>query len=212
MSEQTITERASMEGTDVNFTLATGTGVSKKDAKPSDPQPQMKLTPEEQEIYDGKKGPVLQKIMKTVVKYGELFGAEKLVDLDGPAHMAMSWGSVAVEPYLDIYDQFVEAGLKTYRPFTTDPKPMDLEHLDPGTDEKRQAVAETYPNQDRLDKIYRKLGLIDGDNSYSCACYLPEMKQRQPDPGQLAGTRHRRWLRQLQPRIHQPPAMPCRAV
>ena len=44
-----------IEGTDANFTLATQTGVSKKDAKPSDPQPKMKLTPEEQEIFDGKK-------------------------------------------------------------------------------------------------------------------------------------------------------------
>ena len=39
---------AKYEGTDVNFTLATQTGVSKKDAKPSDPQPKMQLTPEEQ--------------------------------------------------------------------------------------------------------------------------------------------------------------------
>ncbi len=42
-----------IEGTDANFTLATQTGVSKKDAKPSDPQPKMQLTSEEQEIYDG---------------------------------------------------------------------------------------------------------------------------------------------------------------
>lgn len=30
----------------------------------------MKLTAEEQEIYDGKKGDVLQKAIKTVVAYG----------------------------------------------------------------------------------------------------------------------------------------------
>jgi predicted aconitase len=162
-----------MEGTDVNFTLATHTGVSKKDAKPSDPQPKMKLTPEEQEIFDGKKGDLLQKALKSVVQYGEWFGAEKLVDLNGPVHMAMSWGSAAIEPFLDIFQQFVDAGMKTYRPFTTDPKPMDLENLDPGA-EKRKVVAETYPNQDRLEELYLKIGLVDKD-SYSCACYLPEM-------------------------------------
>ncbi len=162
-----------IEGTDANFTLATLTGVSKKDAKPSDPQPKMQLTSEEQDILDGKKGDLLQKAMKTIVTYGELFGAEKLVDLNGPVHMAMSWGSAAVAPFLDIFDKFVESGMKTYRPFTTDPKPMDFENLDPGP-EKRKVVAETYPNQERLEELYLKLGLIDKD-SYSCSCYLPEM-------------------------------------
>jgi predicted aconitase len=162
-----------IEGTDANFTLATQTGVSKKDAKPSDPQPKMKLTPEEQEIFDGKKGDLLQKALKSVVQYGEWFGADSLVDLNGPVHMAMSWGSAAIEPFLEIYDKFAEAGMKTYRPFTSDPKPMDHENLDPG-EEKRKVVSETYPNQNRLEELYLKLGLVDKD-SWSCACYLPEM-------------------------------------
>ena len=93
-------DRARIEGTDVNFTLATQTGVSKKDAKPSDPQPKMQLTPEEQEIYDGKKGELWQKAMKTVVAYGEMFGATKLVTLTGTCHMAMSWGNKSIEPNL----------------------------------------------------------------------------------------------------------------
>ena len=109
-----------IEGTDANFTLTTQTGVSKKDAKPSDPQPKIQLTSEEQEIYDGKKGDLLQKALKSVIQYGEWFGAEKLVDLNGPVHMAMSWGSAAIEPFLEIYDKFAEAGMKTYRPFTSD--------------------------------------------------------------------------------------------
>ncbi len=48
-------KQATVEGADANLTLTTQTGVSKKDAKPSDPQPKMKLTPEEQEIYDGRR-------------------------------------------------------------------------------------------------------------------------------------------------------------
>jgi|APSaa5957512535_1039671.scaffolds.fasta_scaffold16410_2 predicted aconitase len=173
MSTTAEVDRARVEGTDVNFTLATHTGVSKKDAKPSDPQPKMKLTPEEQEIMDGKKRDLLQKAMKTVVAYGEAFGAEKLVTLTGPIHMAMSWGNKSVAPFLDIYDKFVEAGMKTYRPFCSDPLPMDFENNDPGP-EKRASVAKTYPLQDRLEKLYLKIGLADED-SYSCASYLPEM-------------------------------------
>ena len=40
-------------GTDPNFTHATHTGHCKADARHSDPQPELKLTPDEQEIYDG---------------------------------------------------------------------------------------------------------------------------------------------------------------
>ena len=161
------------EGTDVNFTLATQTGVSKKDAKPSDPQPKMTLTPEEQDILDGKQGELWQKAMKTVVAYGEMFGATKLVTLTGTCHMAMSWGNKSIEPFLDIFQKFIDAGIKTYKPFTTDPRAMDFENNDPGP-EKRESVAKTYPNQSRLEEIYSKIGLIDND-SYSCASYLPEM-------------------------------------
>jgi hypothetical protein len=70
-------------GTDPNFTPATHTGHSRSHVKASHDHPKVKLTAEEQEIYDGKKGDVLQKAIKTVVAYGELFGAEKLVDLGG---------------------------------------------------------------------------------------------------------------------------------
>ena len=173
MSTTAEVNRARIEGTDVNFTLATHTGVSKKDAKASDPQPKMQLTPEEQEIYDGKKGDLLQKAMKTVVSYGEMFGATKLVTLTGTVHMAMSWGSPAIIPFLDIFDKFIEAGMKTYKPFSSDPLPMDFENNDPGP-EKRAMNDKTYPVQKRLIETYLKIGLIDKD-SFSCASYLPEM-------------------------------------
>ena len=34
----------------------------------------MNLTKEQQEILDGKQGDILARIMKTLVRYGELFG------------------------------------------------------------------------------------------------------------------------------------------
>ena len=68
-------------GTDTNCIHATHTGNSKANAKASDAHPELKLTPEEQDILDGKSGDLLQKTMKTVCDYGRLFGADKLVDL-----------------------------------------------------------------------------------------------------------------------------------
>ena len=48
----------------------------------------MTLTKEEQDIMDGKKGDVLAKVMKTIVRHGNLFGAPKLVDLYDAARLA----------------------------------------------------------------------------------------------------------------------------
>ena len=44
----------------------------------------MRLTPEEQAILDGEQGEIMAKIMKTVVMYGETFGAERLVKPPAP--------------------------------------------------------------------------------------------------------------------------------
>ncbi|MBW2589577.1 MAG: DUF521 domain-containing protein [Deltaproteobacteria bacterium] len=42
------------------------------------------LTNEELAILQGKKGSMLQKIMETVVLYGEALNAEKLIPIEGP--------------------------------------------------------------------------------------------------------------------------------
>jgi len=160
-------------GTDPNFTPTTHTGHSRSGVKASHDHPKIELTAAEQEICDGKKGDVLQKAMKTVVSYGELFGADKLVDLGGAPHHAVSWGSNGVEPLLKIYKQLADAGLKTYAPFTADPKPMDPVHL-PVTKEEQAAVDKIYNRMDELEDLNMKLGMRS-KKDWSCACYLPEM-------------------------------------
>ena len=174
MTERTATHQLGGQiGTDPNFTHATHTGHSKANAKHSDAQPELKLTAAEQEIFDGKKGDVLQKAMKTVVAYGQLFGADKLVDLGGAPHLAVSWGSDGIAPLLDIYDKLAAAGLKTYKPFTANPKPMDPENL-PVSKEEQAVVDKVYNQMDRLQDLNLKLGMRSKDD-WSCACYLPEM-------------------------------------
>ena len=160
-------------GTDPNFTPTTHTGHARKHVKASDDHPTMTLTAEEQDIYDGKKGPELEKAIKTVVAYGQLFGADKLVDLGGAPHHAVSWGSDGIEPLLQIYKQLADAGLKTYAPCTADPKPMDKVHL-PVTKEEQAAVDKIYDRMGELEELNAKLGMRN-ENDWSCACYLPEM-------------------------------------
>jgi predicted aconitase len=43
----------------------------------------MELNQDERDILEGKQGETLQKIMKTVVEYGEMFGAKKISPADG---------------------------------------------------------------------------------------------------------------------------------
>ena len=159
-------------GTDLNFTHATHTGHSRAHVKHTDQQSAFILTDEEQEIMDGKKGDLLQRAIKTVVGYGRLFGATKMVDLDCAPHMAMSWGSDGVEPFLKIYKQLADAGLRTYAPFTADPKPMDPVDL-PVTPEEQAAVDRIYCRMDELEEINLRLGMVN--DAWSCACYVPQM-------------------------------------
>lgn len=159
-------------GTDPNFVHATHTGASRKHVKHTDPQPKLKLTPEEQEIFDGKKGELLQKAIKTVVHFGELFGATHLTDLDCAPHMAMSWGSDGVEPFLKIYKDLADGGLKTYAPFTADPKPMDYDNL-PMTEKEIEVAHKIYNRMDELEEVNLRLGMKK--DNWSCACYLPQM-------------------------------------
>jgi hypothetical protein len=54
----------------------------------------MKLTSEEQDTLNGKQGPVMAKALRTIVMYGELFGAERLLPLDGCAEAVWLRGGV----------------------------------------------------------------------------------------------------------------------
>ena len=44
----------------------------------------MELTIEEREMMEGKHGKTLAKVIRTVVEYGTLFGAQRLIPLDKP--------------------------------------------------------------------------------------------------------------------------------
>jgi len=133
---------------------------------------QFQLTADEQAIMNGEKGELLQKVIKTVVSFGELFGATKLVDLQAAPHLAMSWSSDGILPFLKIYRKLADAGLKTYAPFTSNPKPMDHNNLDPG-EEKKTMVVKIYNHDDELTDVYEQLGMVK--NAWSCACFLPQI-------------------------------------
>ena len=59
----------------------------------------MLLDKRQQAILDGKEGEIKAKVMKTLVMYGETFGAEKMVDITGEyGHLVTSCGLSVMKP------------------------------------------------------------------------------------------------------------------
>jgi predicted aconitase len=152
----------------------TGTGSDSvlKEHDPDKPH-KMALTQEEQGILDGSQGPMMAKVLKTIVMHGELFGAERLADCGGAPHTSLYTGSPWVAPVLEMFEEIADAGLKAFAPYTVNPMPLDLYTV--GQDPVKRAMElETYPLQGRLIGVHTRLGAREL-NVWSCACYLPEV-------------------------------------
>ena len=86
----------------------------------------MILTKEQQDILDGKSGETLAKVMKTLIKYGEVFGAEKMVPVTGKYnHLVTSFGLKALGPVYELMDQLIASGDVSKQTFSVDPRPLD---------------------------------------------------------------------------------------
>ncbi|MEE0955541.1 MAG: aconitase X [Eubacterium sp.] len=134
----------------------------------------MQLTKEQQDILDGKHGPVMAKVCETLVRYGELFGAEEMVPVTGKyGHMVTSFGLGVIKPVYDLFDQLIEAGIVSKQKFSMDPRPLDPRvPKNPLQDLVFKKFM--YSEQDKYEEQLRKLGLLS-DDSFTCACYLDEV-------------------------------------
>ena len=86
----------------------------------------MILTPEQQALLDGSRGETMAKVMKTLVMYGDAFGAERMVPVTSKyGHTVISFGLKAIKPVYELYDQLLDGGLASAQKFTADPRPLD---------------------------------------------------------------------------------------
>ena len=86
----------------------------------------MFLNEEQKAILNGEKGETLSKVMQTVVRYGELFGAEKLIPVTSKYnHLVTSFGLKALGPVYDLMTQLLNEGVLSQQQFTADPRPCD---------------------------------------------------------------------------------------
>ena len=134
----------------------------------------MELTPQQQAILDGEKGEVLAKVMKTMVRYGEVFGATKLVPVTSKHnHLVTSFGLKALGPVYSIMDQLIEAGAISQQTFSVDPRPLDK---NVPSNILLDFIFKNfmYSKQDFYEEQLNKLGLMEKD-AFSCTCYMDQM-------------------------------------
>jgi len=142
----------------------------------------MELTQEEIDILEGKQGETLQKILKTLVMYGEVFGAKRLVPINGPSHLVTSFGISIIKPLFEMMDELIDNNIHSIEPFTVDPRPIDYENVKVNLLQKL-VFKIVYGRQDEYEKQLKKVGLKDS-NAFTCTCYLDEVGN-QPSRGDI---------------------------
>ena len=143
----------------------------------------MILTPEQQAILTGSKGDVMAKVMKTLVMYGETFGAEKMVPVTSEYnHLVTSFGLKRMGPVFDLMQQLIDAGAISQQQFSVDPRPLD-KNVPSNFIMNIVFNNFMYSKQDSYEKQLQALGLMDKD-AFSCACYLDQMGNK-PKKGDI---------------------------
>ncbi len=134
----------------------------------------MKLTKQQQEILDGKQGEVLAKVMKSLVMFGDAFGATKMVPVTSEYnHLVTSFGLGMLDAVYELMDKLIDAGAISKQKFTADPRPLDA-NVPANLLQNFIFKKFMYSKQDFYEKQLQKLGLLN-NNAFTCTCYMDEV-------------------------------------
>ena len=143
----------------------------------------MYLTDEQQAILDGSKGETMAKVMKTLVMYGEAFGADKMVPVTSDYnHLVTSFGLKMMKPVFDLMQQLIDAGVVSGQKFSVDPRPLD-KNVPANFLQNLVFNKFMYSKQADYEKQLDQLGLMD-ENAFTCACYLDQVGNK-PQKGEV---------------------------
>ena len=132
------------------------------------------LNEEQKAILDGSKGETMAKVMRTMIQYGEIFGAERMVPVTSKYnHLVTSFGLKAMTAVYELMDKLIEAGVTSGQKFTVDPRPID-KNVPANLLQKAIFNLAMYTKQDEYEAQLKKLGLLD-DKSFTCTCYMDEV-------------------------------------
>lgn len=138
-------------------------------------QPKMHLTEEELAILNGKEGETKAKMMEVLVRYGDVFNADKLLPLTyKKGHFVTSFGISMLKPVYPLMDELIKAGCKIDAGFTMDPRPIDYKNVSATPLEKLVFNHFVYGKQAFYEKQLAALGMKDMED-FTCTCYLKEV-------------------------------------
>ena len=134
----------------------------------------MQLTAHQQEMLDGKHGETMAKVMKTLVMYGETFGADSLVAVTSEYnHLVTSFGLKVMAPVYDLMQRLIDAGVTSGQKFSMDPRPVD-KNVPANFLQNFVFDKFMYTKQATYEVQLDKLGLMD-KNAFTCTCYMDEV-------------------------------------
>ncbi len=143
----------------------------------------MILTEKQQAMLNGAQGETMAKVMKTLVMYGEAFGAEKMIDVTSEYnHLVTSFGLKMITPVYDLMNQLIEAGAVSKQKFSVDPRPID-KNVPANFLQNLIFNKFMYSKQDFYEGQLKDLGLMDKD-AFTCTCYMDEVKNK-PKKGDI---------------------------
>ncbi len=143
----------------------------------------MILTPEQQAILDGAKGETMAKVMKTLVMYGDVFGAEKMVPVSSRYnHLVTSFGLKMMGPVYELMDKLIQGGAVSQQQFSVDPRPLD-KNVPANFLQNFIFSKIMYTQQTPYEAQLEKLGLLSED-AFTCACYLDQVGNK-PRKGEI---------------------------
>ena len=143
----------------------------------------MYLTPEQQAILNGSQGETMAKVWKTLVMYGDTFGADKMVPVTSEYnHLVTSFGLKMMTPVFQLMQQLIDAGALSGQKFSVDPRPVD-KNVPANFLQKFIFNNFMYTSQASYEKQLNELGLMN-DDAFTCACYLDQVGNK-PQKGQV---------------------------
>ena len=116
----------------------------------------------------------MAKVYKTLVMYGDAFGADKLVPITSRYnHLVTSFGLKMIGPVYELMNKLIEAGALSTQKFSMDPRPIDSKV--PANFLQNLIFKKfMYSKQDFYEGQLEQLGLMDKD-AFTCACYMDEV-------------------------------------
>ena len=143
----------------------------------------MYLTDEQQAILNGSQGETMAKVWKTLVMYGEAFGADKMVPVTSEYnHLVTSFGLKMMKPVFELMQQLIDAGVVSGQKFSVDPRPLD-KNVPANLLQNIIFNKIMYATQDYYEGQLNQLGLMDKD-AFTCACYLDQVGNK-PQKGEI---------------------------